>query len=56
VDATLLQPRLIDASTGNTPLLGRWSTSDKSINTSIYSGDAAKMHSSMFVKNIKVER
>jgi len=34
----LLQPRLIDASTGNTPLLGRWSGSDKSINTSIYSG------------------
>ncbi len=38
VDATLLQPRLIDGSTGNTPLLGRWSASDKSLNTSIYSG------------------
>jgi hypothetical protein len=38
VDATLLQPRMIDGSTGNTPLLGRWSASDKSLNTSIYSG------------------
>ena len=38
IDGTLLQPRLIDPSTGNTPLLGRWSGSDKSLNTSIYSG------------------
>ena len=38
IDASLLQPRLIDASTGNTPLLARWSASDKSLNTSIYSG------------------
>jgi hypothetical protein len=38
VDAALLQPRMIDGSTGNTPLLGRWSASDKSLNTSIYSG------------------
>lgn len=37
-EGSLLQPRLIDGNTGATPLLAkRWSGSDKSLNTSIFS-------------------
>ena len=58
---TLLQPRLISGETGGTPLLAkhgegtqRWSGSDRSIDTSIYSGIQSYLPRFLHYKNLLV--